>query len=495
MLPLMAEEVVFPPVEFVRTGPPIGVKDIHRQDTEKWGRVMMVTPRPLETADRTRYDFVEKGPVTLPLAVRREDSDAGSRDAWQFFTHPYAVFPADATYYNVSGNGCLGSRIFVRGEEGVLLYDEVGAGLPNSERVSESFPGALGVLRNRVLGDLKVISESEMALDLFELDLDLLEVFNLTVGLLRDENPLKALAELYPQLLKPSVHTFAWDAFDEREHDIMRALANGEGGTLKEMSSTFRVIRRDFTRITDVTDARGRQAILELLNDFEAFEKEHGEHLSELSHKIEVEVQTLEAIKDKVKQLQAGAKQQSRVTRMFSRSESTVNQLKAEAVKAVRAKRALEAEFGEIPGYDQLQGLTERVRSFEVEIKRIFDLAHGLITHTVSREDLDALRKIVEEKIRSDDEKEQLSGYRQYGLRLRADVLPKLLQTYSLSAYVLRRPDAMNMEGASARNVRRINDLAKRLIEYFRYVKYGKGILGEAYDDTWAQVVSLETQL
>jgi hypothetical protein len=448
----------------------------------------------METTDRVRYDFVEKGPVTLPLAIRREDADAGSKDAWRFFTHPFAVFPADSAFYNVSGNGCLGSRLFVRTEQGMMLYDEVGAGIPGSERVAESFQGALGVLRQRVLGDLKDLPNEEMGLDLLLLDIDLLELFNLTVQLLRDENPQQALSELYPHLLKPSVHHFAWDAFDEKEHDIMRSLADDGAASLKEMTSAFRVIRRDFTRVTDVRDARGKQAILELMGEFEAFEQEHGERLADLGHKIAVEEETLAEIKRQVQELQRQAKSGNAVTRLFKRSDTSVRRLKAEAVKAVRAKRAFEEEYLQIPGYERLQGLSDRVKDFEGEIRRVFELARDMIEHTVTRKEIDGLRTLVEEKISGLDEAERRSGCRQYSLRLRADILPKLVQTYSVSAFVLRRPDALVGE-ASRRNVRRINDLAHRLIEYFRYVRYGKGTLGDHFEETWGQVISLESQL
>ncbi|RMG11568.1 MAG: hypothetical protein D6731_15370 [Planctomycetota bacterium] len=484
----------FPPVDLVRRGPPVDARGLSRQGAEKWARVMLVVPRPLETSERVRYDFVEKGPITLPLAVRREGTDAGSKDAWLFFTHPHTVFPADATFYNVPGRGCLGARLACHGNDGVRLYDEVGAGLPRSERVADSFAGALGVLRQRVLGEMKEPSDSELARDMLELDLDLLELFNLTVDLLRAENPLRALSELYPHLLKPSVHHFAWDAFDEREHDVMRALADGERSSLREMSSAFRVIRRDFTRVADVRDARGRQAILELLQEYEAFEREHAETLADLGRRIQAEEERLAEVRAKVRQLQRSEEQSSRVGRLLSRRRNTLRMLRAEAVKALRAKRELEARYHQIPGYERLEGLTRRVQGFEAEIRRVFELARDMVEHTVSRDELDALRALVEEKILSEDPAAVRAGYRQYSLRLRAEVLPKLLMTYSLSAYVLRRPDALVGE-ASRRNVLRINDLAHRLIEYFRYVRYGKSTLGDAWDETWGQVVALEARL
>ena len=116
----MPSEASFPPADFVRRGPPVSVRDLERKKREKWSRVVVVSPRPQETSERVRHDFVSKGPYTLPLAVLRDDVDAGDKFAWQFFTHPFSVFPEDSCFYNVPGKGCLGARLFVRAPEGLM---------------------------------------------------------------------------------------------------------------------------------------------------------------------------------------------------------------------------------------------------------------------------------------------------------------------------------------------------------------------------------------
>ena len=93
------------------------------------------------------------------------------------------------------------------------------------------------------------------------------------------------------------------------------------------------------------------------------------------------------------------------------------------------------------------------------------------------------------------DPQRRTAGFRNYDLRLRAEVMAKLLTTYSLSAYVLRRPDALQPDSASHRNLVRINRMAKALIEYFNDVRYGNKTVGQAWDESWGQVVAIEGQL
>ena len=492
-------EARYPPAEFVRGGPPHDVRELHRQKTEKWARVVLVFPRPEDTPDRTRYDFVSKGPFTLPMAVVREGVDRGSRDAWQFFTHPYAVFPEDAAYFNVPGEGCLGARLFVRTPQGVQLYDEVGAGLPGSEFVADSYQGALGVLRRRVLEDPRRSAEVSFAPDLLETDIDLLEVFHLSTLLLRTHTPGDVLNRLYRLFRKPTVHDFAWSIFDEEEQDLMRGLREGRVNP-EDAVARFRVNEEDFTKITDVRDASGRQAILELLSEWQAFEAQHAERLHELGLGIQREEQQLEEIKARVRELQQQGKTKkdtrSGLSRLFGRNpKSELTELKGEAVRALRAKREHEAAFDQIPGYGQVRGLTDRVQGFQASIAEIHRLARDLSEHNVDRELLESLRALVRDKVLSESPEEALQGHRAYGLRLRAEVLPRLLTTYSTSAYVLRRPDALRATTPSFRSVRRINTLARHLIEYFRYVRYGQKTLGEAFDEGWGQVLQLEARL
>lgn len=490
-------EVIFPEPDFVRAGPPTSVRDMDRQDSEKWGRVMVVSPRPEETVDGARYDFVKKGPFTLPLATRREGVDLGSKEAWAFFTHPYSVFPEDATFYNVEGKGCLGARLFVRAQEGVRLYDEVGANLDGSETVVDSFQGALGVLRQRVLGAGNL--GDPLAADLLLTDVDLLQLFHLFTHLLKTSAPLKTLRELYTLFSRPTLHNFAWELFSEQERDLMRELQRTDESSgaeeLKRSPIRFRVDRDDFTRITDVQDGQGKQAILGLLSEWEAFQEAHGERMAELTLGIQEQEAILDAIKAEVRGLQR-TPQKRGLTALFSRSKTkTIKELKARAVVAIRAKRALEAAYDELPGYDRMKGLSERVKGFEATVESVYGLARDMGDHNVDRSDVSALRTLIYDRILGEDPEEAKKALRAYDLRLRAELLPKVLRTHDLSAYLLRRPDALRGK-VSRRNIARVNTLARFLIEYFRTVRYGsKSTFGEEFDATWGQVIGLEGQL
>jgi hypothetical protein len=498
-------EAVFPSAEFVRRGPPVTIRDVDRKKREKWSRVVVVMPRPEETPERIRYDFVQKGPFTLPLAVRRtEEQGQGRADAWQFFTHPYAVFPPDACFFNVSGNGCLGSRLFVRAPEGVRLYDEVGANLRESEFVSESYPGALGVLRQRVLGGPpETALASPYLVDLLELDVDLLELFYLSTLLLKSGQPAKILERIHEQLARPTLRSFARDSFSEQEQALMRAVA--EGSANEVLFSELRVREVDLVQVTDVVDGKGKQIVAELTREFTAFEEEHKDELTNLSLQIQEHDQLLEQIKSQVKVLQR-AKKEDKIKRgisgMFKRSAlfgksktEQINELKAEAVKSLRAKRELEKAMEEIPGYSRVRGLTDRVQGFQDSVATIHEMARNMVDHNVARGQLNGLRALIREKVAAGNEAEAKKALRTYTLRLRAEILPRILAAYSISAYVLRRPDAIRRDSRSAANVQRINRLAQSLIEYFRYVRYGNKDLGEAYDSGWGQVVQLENQL
>lgn len=501
----MSEKPVFPPADFVRRGPPAGVRDIDRRKREKWSRVVVVAPRPEDTPDRTRYDFVTKGPFTLPLAVMRDDVDAGDKHAWTFFTHPYSVFPEDACFFNVGGRGCLGSRLFVRAPEGVRIYDEVGANLSKSEFVSESYQGALGVLRDRVLGGpVDRALDSHLLPDLLELDVDMLELFYLATTLLRSDNPAKALERIYVMVRRPTLRAFAWDLFGDEEQDLLRKLKAGELPP-EQVGARFQIRKEDLVQVTDVRDSEGHQIVTEMISQWKAFEEEHQDQLTELAQGIEVQDQRLREIKEQVREV-ASLKKESETKRgisgMFSRSglfgkapAQRFNELKADAVKALRTKRELEKAFDEIPGYDRVRGLTDRVQGFQDSVETIHGMAFNLVDHNVTRAQLNGLRKLIEEIRPADDLDASRRALRTYTLRLRAEILPRILATHSMSAYVLRRPDALLHGSRSFRNMARSNALARRMVEYFRFMRHGDQQLGEAFDEGWGQVIQLEERI
>ncbi|MBL4847097.1 MAG: hypothetical protein JKY65_16375 [Planctomycetes bacterium] len=501
----MSEKAVFPPADFVRRGPPAGVRDIDRRKREKWSRVVVVAPRAEDTPERTRYDFVTKGPFTLPLAVLRDDVDAGDKHAWLFFTHPYSVFPEDACFFNVGGRGCLGSRLFVRSPEGVRIYDEVGANLAKSEFVSETYQGALGVLRDRVLGPgVDRALDSHLLPDLLELDVDMLELFYLATTLLRTDNPAKALERIYLMVRRPTLRSFAWDLFDDGEQDLLRKLKAGEV-SIEKVGARFQIRKEDLVQVTDVRGPNGRQIVAEMISEWRSFEATHEKQMGEIARGIAEQEQRLVEIKGQVREvaeLKREAEGKKGISGMFSRAglfgkspTQRFNELKAEAVKSLRAKRELEQAFDEIPGYDKVRGLTDRVQGFQDSVETIHAMAYNLVDHNVTRAQLNGLRKLIGDIRPADDVDASRRALRTYTLRLRAEILPRILATHSMSAYVLRRPDALLHGSRSFRNMARSNALARRMIEYFRFMPYGSQQLGEAFDEGWGQVIQLEERI
>ena len=484
----MPEEERFPAPEFLRAGPPQDVKELDRVEREKWARVMLVVPERRESGGRTAFELALRGPYTIPLAVRREGVDPGRKDAWAFFSHPASVFPPEAAFWNVSGKGCLGARLAERTEKGVRLWDEVGAGLPAAEPVSDGLAGALGVLRRRAFaGPLP----TTWSLDLLDLELDLLDLLRLSTLILRSQSPRVVAKDLLGLLARPAIRAFAEGCHDPEDLATMRALVEGQGDA-EELGARLRIRPTDFTRTADVRDVHGKQALLVLLEEYEAFQREHGGRLRELGQGIAGAEARLEAIKAEVRRLQADAASKGRVTRFFSRTDDTLRQLKAEAIQCLRTMRELEAAYRQVPGYERLQGLTDRIQSFQASLDRVQALATDLFDHCVTQAQTGALRQL---RSQVADPEGSKSGLKPYDLRLRADVLPRLMGLYSCAAYVLRRPDALPPGKPSRRKIAGIARLTLNLIELFRGVRYGTKTLGDVFDETWGQVLKIESRL
>lgn len=474
---MTSPEERFPAPEFVRGGPPVDVKELDRLEREKWGRVMLVLPP----------DFSLRGPYTIPLAVRREGVDRGSKDAWAFFSHPLNVFPAEAAYWNLPGRGCLGARLCERTEKGLRLWDEVGAGLPNAEAVSDGLPGALGVLRKRAFGGVP----PAWTLDLVDLELDLLEVLRLSTLLLRSQNPRVPAKDLLALLARPPIKAFCEGCFDPEDLTTLRALVDGEGDA-EAHAARLRARPEDFARAVDIRDVNGRQALQVLNEQYLTFQREQGPRLQELAEQQRAAEARLAAIKLEVRRIQADVAGRGRVSRFFSRSDDALRQLKAEAIQCLRTQRDLDAAYHQIPGYDLLQGLSGRVQSFQASLDRVQTLVRDLFDHSVAQAQLATLRGV---RGHVADPHNSRTGLKGYDLRLRAEVLPRLLALYACTAYVLRRPDALPPNRPTRRKVQGVNRLVMNLIELFRHVRYGTRTLGDAFDETWGQVLKIEQQL
>src|SRR5688572_28128377 len=76
----------YPSSELLRAGPPDPDRDPDRVRQEKWCRVYMVVPVPRQREDGTvKIELQTRGAFAIPMAIRRQGVDLGSREAWVFF--------------------------------------------------------------------------------------------------------------------------------------------------------------------------------------------------------------------------------------------------------------------------------------------------------------------------------------------------------------------------------------------------------------------------
>jgi len=483
------DAIRFPPPSLRKRGPqPPGTPE---SADEKWSRLQVVVP---EWRNAGRHEFLPKGPYSVPLAVYRAGADRGSREAWEFFVHPYRAFPRESVIYNApSTPGVLGARLARRLPEGWVLYDEVGAGFKDAERVADSYPAALGALRERWRQDE---ATTPVARDLLSVELDLLELLRLATLMLRTRSTEQVSHDIVRLLRRPTIETFAAAAFSEDDMHALRRIASGETPAQQKFDvARFRVHEEDFSKLADVRDVRRRQVVARLVAEWQAFQEEHGEQLAALDARTRVAEAALESIRARVRELKVNPRRKSGPMSFLRRGPGAeLERLKVEAREQLTELATVEAAFQELPGYANLRGVGDRATSFQETVKRVYRVALNLFDHNVTQAQLRGLRRELEGGMCSEDPSDVERSWREYDVRLRADVLPRLLRTYSLSAYLLRRP--AELHGApTRRSVNRIHRLAHALIDYFRPVRFGSKTVGEQFDETWGQVLQLEARL
>lgn len=478
----------YPTADHVQRGPADPAKEPERAKSEKWSRVLGIVPVPRKTADgAVHHDFVPKGPIAMPMAIRRKGTDLGSKDAWVFFTHPWAVFHKEATFWNAPrSKGILDARLVERTEQGFRLYDEVGAGFA-ADRVVQSYPAALGVLRSRTLA--KSV-EHPFAKDLIRFEIDLLECFRLLTLCLQTRSPINALADLDRLLAGANLRAFTQGIFDDGDVAVIKQFGTlRRGGTLTEVTPRFRVDEAHFTQTADVKDGGGQQLVQGLIKEWQAFEQEHGatvEHLGTEIARCERDARKIALDIEREKDEQA---EENRMTRFLTGRAKMIKKLEADRAAIVEKEKQLRAEFDAIPGYDRVRGLSEQIEAFKKVVDGVRRLATNIFDHNVSQQQIKILEDLYA-KIGAGDQ----NAYKDYDRRLRADVFPRLFMAHSVSAYVLRRPDALP-GGLSLKNVKRINRMALDAIDYFRDARMGEKTLGQVYDDTWGQIEALEARI
>ncbi|MEZ0231048.1 MAG: hypothetical protein ACAI25_20705 [Planctomycetota bacterium] len=478
----------YPTAEHVTRGPPDPTKDPERARSEKWCRVYGIVPVGRQTEQGVKHEFTSKGPVAMPMAVRRKGTDLGSKDAWIFFTHPWAVFHKDATFWNAPTRprGILEARLLERTDHGFRLFDEVGAGFV-ADRVVSSYPAALGILRSRTLAKN---FEHPLAKDLIRFEIDLLECFRLLTLCLQTRSPINALADLDRLLSGPNLRLFTQGVFDDQDVSIIKQFGTlRRGGTLTEVTPRFRVDEAHFTQSSDVKDGKGRQLVHDLLNEWQAFEQEHGARVQQLGQEIALAERDARKISLDIEREKDEESEENRVTRFLTGRKKVIKKLEEDRAKVVAKEKQLRAEFDAIPGYDRVKGLSDQIEGFKKIVEGVRRLATNIFDHNVSQKEVKTLDELFT-KIQAGEP----NAYKDYDRRLRAEVFPRLFTAHSVSAYVLRRPDAL-AGGLSLKNVRRINRMALDLIDYFREARLGEKTLGQVHDDTWGQIEALEARI
>jgi hypothetical protein len=456
-----------------------------RATSEKWCRVFGIVPH---ARDGDRFEFVPRGPVAMPMAVRRKGVDLGSKDAWVFLTHPWAVFHKDATFWNAKGGprGVLEARLAQRTDEGVKLYDEVGAGFA-ADRVTQGYPAALGVLRARHLG--RGI-DGPFALELNRLEIDLLECFRLLTLCLQTRSPINALAELDKLLRQPNVRHFTRDIFDEHDLGIIRKFgALRRGGTLTEVTGRFRVDEAHFVQTADVKDGQGRQLVVDLIKEWEAFESTHGPTVERLGTDIAQCERDARKVALEIEREKDEVAEEGKLARFLTNRGKVIKKLEQDRTALQAKEEALRAEFDAIPGYDRVKGLSAQIEGFKGVVDGVRRLSVEIFDHNVSQQQIKVLTEL-STRIAAGE----TAAWKDYDRRLRAEVFPHLFMANAISAYVLRRPDSL-AGGLSLMNVKRINRMALDLIDYFREARMGEKSLGQVYDETWGQIEALEARL
>jgi len=261
------------------------------------------------------------------------------------------------------------------------------------------------------------------------------------------------------------------------------------GGTLTENTSRFRVDEDHFTKSAELRDGKGRQLVVELMQEWQAFEQEHGAKVEQLGIEIarcERDARKLALEIEREKDEEA---EENRVTRFLTGRGKVMKKLEAEREGHVAKEKQLRAEFDAIPGYDRVKGLSAQIESFGKIVEGVRRLATNIFDHNVSQQQVKGL-----EEIHGKLERPDAAVWKNYDVRLRADVFPRLFMANAISAYVLRRPDALP-GGQSVKNVRRINRMALDAIDYFREARMGDKTLGQHYDETWGQIELLESRI
>lgn len=499
----MNEQPVYPSRELLRKGPPKGKEPTPRK--EKWCRVAQVVG-----VDQGGFaEFEITGPFTIPMGVRRTDVSLGESDkAWVFFTHPYSVFQRDGGFFNMpTRQGILAATLVGRNPQGIILYDEVG--VRSNERVASDYCGALGIMRHRLFAHNALRAPPFYVNSFIRLDLMLLRTFRVLTLLLKTKNPKRVFQELDGLLRNRTVFTFFREEFNktqlasiQRGARVSAAAAQGPtssvsmGQTGGKIEQPFAISNSDFMTSDRLRDGKGRQIVAILKKRLDRFRTLNKDMIDAIDGRRAEIDQYLTKLRGKIEAETQKREQMASIGRFFSGRMFNIDQAKDEAAALERESQELDRKFENLEGYPEIKELTRRFQDFNQISQSIERLSTNIFDYNVSLNHIKELEDLAQ-RIRDNtrDIPTRTKDLNRYALRLRVDIAPRIMRVFAISAYVLRRPEAlvgMNSGG----NVGRVNRMAEKLIEYFRHVSFdGKHTLGEIFDDGWGQVRLLEARL
>jgi hypothetical protein len=386
---------------------------------------------------------------------------------------------------------------------GLFLYDEVGT--TSTERVASNFSGALGIMRHRLFGVNPQKAHDFYIQSFLNTDLNLLKTFRIITLLLKTRNPRLLFQELDTLLQNKTVFTFLGEDFATNELQLIRrAAAQGaqpgprasvsRAQGLDDENNPFAINPDDFMSADRLRDGSGRQIVGFLKSRLDKFREEHGNLLEQIeTRRFEAE-RELRELRDKIDEEQAKREQMAAVSRFLSGRMFNMNHARDLITSLETEIDSLKQRVDTLPGYDKIRELTRRFQDFNDISKSIERLASNIFDYNVGLNQLKELEATCE-KVRTTTGDERTKNLVRYHLRLRADILPRLLRVFSISAYVLRRPESL-IGMSSGANVGRVNKIAEKLIEYFALIPLdGKKTVGAMFEEGWGQVRLLEARL
>jgi hypothetical protein len=486
------EEPAYPSRSLLHRGPPRPDRGASKA-REKWCRVAQIISRPGASG---QVNFQVKGPYTIPMAIRREGTQLGEAEkAWLFFTHPYSVFDPEGAFFNVTPqSGILSSTLVRRGREGVTLFDEVGTGV--RERVSATYQAALGVMRHRTMkpeGDRT--PPRELARGFLKTDLRLLRVFRILTLLLKSQSPRLLFKELESLLSDPTVISFFGEEFNSRELALIRREASLRGDPHEHLEELgFAISPDDFMSSDQLRDGNGVQVVAQLKKRWDDFRSRSGKALENIESERAAVEATIESARRKLELEITRRESMKGLGRYISGRLFSLDGAHAKLAALEARAKELESAHVNMPGYREIIAFSERLKGFNEICQGVARLATNVFDHNVDLNTIKSMEELASSIEQSDAEQRRLD-LRRYTMQLRAKIAPRLMQAFSISAYIMRRPDAL-VGPQSTHNMRRVNRMAEKLIEYFRALPYEQGKnLGDAFDEGWGQVRLLEARL